>query len=140
VTRRIVYVDTGALIALIWQRDRAHQRIRDHYRLLRASGDTLITSNLVLAETATRLRYDAGLAAALAFRALVDQAVHASLLGVRYSDAELDARAWDVLERFSERSLSFVDCVGAVTARDARAATVFGLDADFSVLGFALEP
>jgi hypothetical protein len=27
-----------------------------------------------------------------------------------------------------------------VTARDASAAAVFGLDADFSVLGFALEP
>ncbi len=139
-TGRVVYVDTGALIALIWQRDRAHQRIREHYRQLRSSGDTLITSNLVLAETATRLGYDAGLRAALAFHTLVDQAVAANLLGVRYTDAELDGRAWEVMERFSERTLSFVDCVGAVTARDARAVSVFGLDADFSVLGFALEP
>jgi predicted nucleic acid-binding protein len=44
------------------------------------------------------------------------------------------------MAKFSERSLSFVDCVGAVTAREGRAAAVFGLDADFSVLGFALEP
>ncbi len=94
----------------------------------------------MLAETATRLRYDAGLKAALAFRTLVEEAVRASLLSVRYTDAELDARAWDVLEKFAERSLSFVDCVGAVTAREARAAAVFGLHADFSVLGFALEP
>ena len=62
------------------------------------------------------------------------------LLTVRYTDAELDARAWDVMERYAERTLSFVDCVGAVAAREARAAAVFGFDADFTVLGFALEP
>jgi predicted nucleic acid-binding protein len=100
----------------------------------------LLTSNLVLAETATRLRYDAGLRAAVAFRALVEEAVGVGLLNVRYADAELDARAWDVMEQYADRTLSFVDCVGAVTAREARAAAVFGLDADFSVLGFALEP
>ncbi len=44
------------------------------------------------------------------------------------------------MERYADRSLSFADCVGAVTAREARAAAVFGLDADFAVLGFALEP
>ncbi len=133
-------MDTGALIALIWRRDRAHERVREHYRRLQAAGDSLLTSNLVLAETATRLRYDAGLPAALAFHALVEEAVAGARLGVRYADAELDAKAWAVMERYADRSLSFVDCASAVIAREARAAAVFGLDADFVVLGFALEP
>jgi len=94
----------------------------------------------VLAETATRLRYDAGLEQALGFRALLEEAVGAGLLTVRYADAELDDRAWQVMEQYGDRALSFVDCAGAVTARDARAAAVFGFDADFTVLGFALEP
>jgi uncharacterized protein len=128
------------LIALIWRRDRAHERVREHYHKLRQSGDALLTSNLVLAETATRLRYDAGLQAALTFRALVDEAVDRGGLTLRYSDAELDAQAWDVMEQYADLALSFVDCVGAVTAREGRATAVFGLDADFSVLGFALEP
>ncbi len=111
-----------------------------HYLRLREAGDTLLTSNLVLAETATRLRYDAGLRAALAFRTLVEEAVDAGRLLVRYTDEELDRKAWDVMERYADRALSFADCIGAVTAREASAAAVFGLDADFSVLGFALEP
>ena len=114
--------------------------MRKHYGKLREARDALLTSNLVLAETATRLRYDAGLRAALAFPGLVDEAVAGGLLTVRSADAEVDARAWDVMERYSDRALSFVDCVGAVTAREGRAAAVFGLDSDFSVLGFALEP
>lgn len=114
--------------------------MREHYRKLRESRDTLLTSNLVLAETATRLRYDAGLPAAVAFRALSEEAAGGGLLAVRYADAELDGHAWDVMAQYADRALSFVDCVGAVTAREARAAAVFGLDADFTVLGFALEP
>lgn len=94
----------------------------------------------MLAETATRLRYDGGLRPALAFRSLVEDAVAAGRLTVRYAGPELDARAWDMMERYGDRSLSFADCVGAVTARDGAAAAVFGLDTDFSVLGFALEP
>jgi predicted nucleic acid-binding protein len=114
--------------------------VRDHYAKLREEGATLLSSNLVIAETATRLRYDAGLPAALAFRALIEQAVDAGLLGLRYADAELDARAWELMEQYAALTLSFTDCVGAVTAREARAETVFGLDADFTRLGFALEP
>jgi uncharacterized protein len=137
---RIVYADSGAFIALLWRRDRAHERIRDHYRSLREAGDVLLTSNLVVSETATRLRYDAGLPAALAFRDLLEAAVEAGRLIVRHADSHLDARAWDMLEQFADLTLSFTDCVGAVTATEGRAAAVFGLDNDFRLMGFALEP
>ena len=99
-----------------------------------------MTSSLVIAETATRLRYDAGLRPALAFRALADEAVAAGRLLIRYADPQLDGRAWDLMERYEDHALSFTDCVGAATAQEAGAVAVFGLDADFSVLGFALEP
>jgi predicted nucleic acid-binding protein len=137
---RIVYADTGAFIALLWRRDRAHERVRDHYRELRAAGDVLLTSNLVVSETATRLRFDAGLDVALAFRELLDAAVAAGRLIVRHTDPEVDAKAWALMERHPDARLSFTDCVGAVTAADGRAAAVFGLDHDIRVLGFTLEP
>lgn len=114
--------------------------MRDHYTTLRDAGDVLLTSDLVVSETATRLRFDAGLDAALAFRSLLEEAVDAGRLIVRHSDAELDARAWDLMERHPGLTLSFTDCVGAVTATEGRAAAVFGLDNDFRVLGFSLEP
>jgi predicted nucleic acid-binding protein len=114
--------------------------VHAHYRKLRESRATLLTSNLVLAETATRLRYDAGLPAALAFKTLVEEAEGAGLLTVRYADADLDSRAWELMEQYDDLALSFADCAGAVTAREARADAVFGLDSDFTVLGFALEP
>lgn len=41
---------------------------------------------------------------------------------------------------YADLRLSYADCVGAVVAKEARAAAVFGLDHDFRVLGFNLEP
>jgi hypothetical protein len=44
------------------------------------------------------------------------------------------------MERYRDRVLSFVDGVGAVIAREASPAAVFGLDVGSAVLGFSLEP
>jgi len=41
---------------------------------------------------------------------------------------------------YSDLSVSFADCVGAVTAREAPGAAVIGLDNDFQVLGSPLMP
>ena len=49
---RVVYADSGAFIALLWRRDRAHELVRDHYTTLREAGDVLLTSDLVVSETA----------------------------------------------------------------------------------------
>ena len=125
---------------MLRRRDRDHERVRSRYYELRDAGDIFVTSNLVIAETATRLRYDEGLPAALRFCEFLDRVTTVGRLAVRYADAELDAKAWAVMERYADRTLSFADCIGAVVAREARAAAVFGLHADFTVLGFALEP
>ncbi len=114
--------------------------MRDHYRVLQRAGDVLLTSNLVISETATRLRYDAGLSAALGYRGLVDEAVEAGRLLVRHADSDLESKGWDVMAQYADLTLSFTDCVGAVTAREGSAGSVFGLDADFRLLGFTLEP
>jgi predicted nucleic acid-binding protein len=99
-----------------------------------------VTVDLAVAETATRLRYDAGVRSALAFRDVIAEAAGRGRLTIRYADESLQEKAWALMERFSDHPLSFADCAGAVTAREARAAAVLALDADFSILGFALEP
>ncbi len=137
---RLLYADTGAFIALIFRRDQAHQSVSDHFRKLRASGDRLVTSEPVVAETVTRLRYDVGLPAVRAFRALVEQAGDRGTLVVRESDVKLRAAAFDVLNRFADLRLSYADAVGAAIAEQRRVDAVLGLDHDFRIMGFTLEP
>jgi predicted nucleic acid-binding protein len=111
---RLLYADTGALIALIHAGDDQHARVAAHFRRLRSLGDRLVTSEAVVAETVTRLRYDAGLPVVRRFRS--------------------------VLERFADLAVSYTDAVGAVIARERQVDAVFGLDNDFRIMGFTLEP
>jgi predicted nucleic acid-binding protein len=137
---RQLYVDTGAFIALVYSRDQAHPAMSTHFRQLRAQGARLITSDPVISETVTRLRYDAGLAVAQAFAALAGRAITQGTLVVRESDPGLREAAFGVLERFADLPLSYADAVGAAVAAERGGIAVFGLDNDFRVMGFVLEP
>jgi uncharacterized protein len=137
---RLVYADTGAFIALVWSRDRAHALVSEHLAGLVAAGDRLVTSEPVVAETVTRLRYDAGLPAALAFRDVVRRAGSQNLLTIRESGDGLRREAFAVLAQYADLRLSYADAVGAVIARESRVDAVFGLDNDFRVMGLTLEP
>ncbi|MGH3664567.1 MAG: type II toxin-antitoxin system VapC family toxin [Egibacteraceae bacterium] len=137
---RIVYVDAGAFIAHLWARDDAYDRVHRHWRRLREADDLLVTCEPVVAETATRLRYDAGLRCSLGFRELLDASVVSGILRIRESDHELRQRAFDVIERYGDLALSYADATGAAVATETRAAAVFGLDHHFRIMGFDLEP
>lgn len=138
--RRVVYVDAGAWIALVWSRDRAHRAISEHFRSLRLRGDLLVTSDPALGETVTRLRYDAGLAACISFQGIIEEAIHSGGLRLREINGELRHRAFEILARHADLRLSYADCIGAAVAEEVRAGAVFGLDHDFRLLGFVLEP
>lgn len=135
-----VHVDTGAFIALIWARDRAHEQMVDAFTELRRDRRRLVTCDPVIGETATRLRYDAGLPAVLRFHALIEQAAVVGQLDVVESDAGLRASAVETMGRFDGLSLSYADAVGAAVARARGADSVLGLDDDFRLLGFRLLP
>lgn len=91
-------------------------------------------------ETATRLRYGAGLTAALAFRRMLLDAVAAGRLRIGWIDEKAEAEAWRVLEQYRDVRLSLTDATGAVTARAAQVREVFGCDSDFEALGFVVLP
>lgn len=137
---KLVYVDTGAWLALLNSREGVHSLARDAYESLADEGVRMITSSDVLDETTTRLRYDVGLKAALAFRGAVDAASRQHLLRVIWVDAAVHQRAWTVLVRNPDVELSFTDATSAAVARDLGVKTVFGFDGDFRALGFELIP
>lgn len=137
---RTLYVDTGAFVALAWRADQQHATVASHFLLLCRERVRLSTSDAVVAETATRLRYDAGLPVVLDFFDVLAEAGRGGLLRVRESDPALRSAAVEVLRQYADLKLSYADAVGAVVAREARADAVFGLDNDFRVMGFTLEP
>lgn len=136
----VVFVDTGAWIALLSRNDHHHERALAYYEELATDGTRLLTTNYIVDETATRLRYDVGLPAALAFRDMLDQSIARRRVRTVWIDAGIQREAWALLERHADVELSLTDATSAVVARRAKAGTVFGFDGDFRALGFDLRP
>lgn len=135
-----VFVDTGAWIALLKRNDSLHKQARIYYEAKVASRDRLLTTNYVVDETATHLRYDAGLEAALVFRRALDEAITARRLRLVWIDERLEREGWQILERYADVELSLTDATSAAVARRAKVREVFGFDADFRALGFDVRP
>ena len=135
-----LFVDTGAWIALLKGDDQMHAPARGFYQERLERGDRFLTTNYVVDETATRLRYDAGLEAALGFRDALDRAVTTRRLRVYWIDRRVERRGWEILERYADVPLSLTDATSAAVAGGAGVAEVFGFDSDFRVLGFVVVP
>lgn len=135
-----LFVDTGGWIALLKRDDEMHARAGRYYEAQVAGGRRLLTTNYVIAETATGLRYDAGLEAAVAFRQAVERAVAGRRLRVVWINARLEREGWDLLEHYSGLALSLTDATSAAVARRAGVNEVFGFDRHFRALGFDLQP
>ena len=135
-----VVVDTGAWIALLSRADQHAAAAADRYGELVAEGTRLVTTNYIIDETATRLRYGAGLDAALAYRRMLDDSVQARRLRITWVDETIEREGWRVLEQYRDVNLSLTDATTAVAARRARIAEIFGFDRDFEALGLIVLP
>ena len=63
----MIFVDTGAWIALLNRNDQHHQEAATVYKSLRQQRIRLLTINYVIDETITRLRYDISHSVAVMF-------------------------------------------------------------------------
>ena len=137
---RTVFVDTGAWIALLDRRDRWHGPVAAHFQRLREVRVRLVTSNYVVDETATHLRYEMGLPAALRWHAALEAALAAGSLDMLWVDEPTEAEGWRLLAQFADVALSLTDATSAVLAHAGRIPEIRGLDRDFEALGLTVLP
>ena len=100
----------------------------------------MITSNYVLAETYTRIRYDDGHAKAIKFHSLIQEAIKVGKLHVEWVTPNIHKEAWHIFENFADQELSFIDCTSFVVASHAGVKEAFGFDEHFNTMGFILRP
>ena len=135
-----VFVDTGAWIAMAVVRDQFHKEAASCYRKLSGEKLLLVTSNYVLVETYTRIRYDDGHAKSVKFHSLIQEAVKAGRLKLEWVTPTIHQEAWDIFEDYADQVFSFVDCTSFVIARHAGIKEVFAFDQHFNTMGFMLRP
>jgi uncharacterized protein len=135
-----VFVDTGAWIGIAVARDEMHEAAAAYARHLAASKASLFTTNYILAEAYTRIRYDDGHAKAIVFDTLIREMIRRRHLTVRWMTPALHDEALEIFRRYDDHMFSIVDCASFVVARRLRVREVFGFDHDFATMSFVLRP
>ncbi len=133
------FVDTGAWIALLVQKDQHHAVARDFFHSI-ARDVRLVTSNYVLSETLTWLAYHGMRETAFRFKEMVDASEHLKRLTMAWVTEETHGYAYRIFEEWDDQDFSFCDCTSFVLARQREVDFVFGFDRHFRSLGFDLQP
>jgi len=135
-----VFVDSGGWLSVIIESDQYHEAGRSYFEALMALGASLETSDFVLDEVITRLRYDVGHGKAAEFLGLVREAVKAGSLTVHWISEAHWIRAEESFLRYGDVRLSFTDCTSFALIHEHPVDEVFGFDAHFEMMGHVLQP
>jgi predicted nucleic acid-binding protein len=135
---RAVFVDTSGWLALILRNDQYHGAAAEYYRWLREQKMPLVTSDYVLDETYTRLRYHAGLETAMVAKAILDEAESMKLLLIKWVDSNIAAKAWELFKQYEDHRVSFTDCTSWSICRDLGIQQAFAFDAHFRLMGLEI--
>ena len=135
----MIFVDTGAWIAVYKRNDRHHRAAVAIYNNLRAREIQLLTTDYVIDEAVTRLRYDANHSVAVAFLEFIGNAEMAGGLTVLAIDKDLFEKAKALFRQYDSTRLSFTDCTSFVVCRENNILEGFAFDQHFSMMGIDLR-
>ena len=136
-----VYVDTGGWAAYFDQSDRFHTLVASYLQatLLQAT-DRLVTSNYVLDETVSFLRYHVSHATALiAFRTLSALA-QVQRITMYEVNGEIRTRAGPIFEQFHDQTFSFTYCISFAICEAHHIQHAVTVDKDFVIFGLVILP
>ena len=133
-----LFLDTSGWFAALSPEENSHREALKLYRSHIQAGDTLITSNLVVAEMQILLSRFRGAHEGVRFLdSLYQDATH----GVVFADRELERNATDRwLRKFADHPISLADAVSFEIMRTHRIRSALTLDEHFTLAGFACIP
>ena len=134
----MIFIDSGAWIALLDQGDRFHEHALEFQReLRRGRHGRMVTTDYVLDESVTYLRLHAGGESLREFRRVLTQS---ESLQVVWTPPDRFWEAWQRLEERTDKRWSLTDCLSFVTMEALDIRRAFGFDTDFLQAGFELLP
>lgn len=135
-----VFVDTWAWYALADEQDTNHEIARLAVDDIIARSTVLITTNFILDEATTLIRYRLSHSAALVFRQTINQLTDNGLLTIVSVNESHEATAGEIFERYADQDFSFTDCTSFAVMREQGLTEAFTGDQHFSTMGFTLIP
>ena len=125
------FVDTGGWLAVVVRTDQYHDVGVLHYEALINRRERLFTSDYVLDETVTRIRYDASHSTAVASLDLIGAAERSGSLQILHVDNMVWRAAESLFRQYHDQDFSFTDCTSFLLPQQADVDEVFGFDHHF---------
>lgn len=132
-----VLVDTSAWIALLARNDQYHAAALPCWARLRNERSLLLTSDYIVDETVTWLRYRVSHAAAVAFW---ETTLQSALVEIAPIDRELLGAAWGLFKKYADQDFSLTDCTSFALMHTQRVQRAFTFDRHFRHAGFEVLP
>lgn len=126
----MIFVDTGAFLALYRKRDQYYRQAADTWAKLEPP---FITSSHITAELATLLARQVGWVEAVDRVTDVYASPHIAVIGSDRED-ELEALRW--MRKYAGQRVSFTDCVSFALMRRHRIRRAFTFDRHFRLAGY----
>ncbi|MCE2400078.1 PIN domain-containing protein [Candidatus Poribacteria bacterium] len=135
----MIFVDTSAWIALINQRDQYHRDAVAVFEGLQQQEIRLLTTDYVIDETVTRLRYDTNHTLAVEFLNRIELLEETEILTIAEIDKNIFEQAKALFRQYDSVQLSFTDCTSFVICRANHIFEAFAFDHHFQIMGIDLR-
>ena len=134
---KAVFIDTAGWVACADASDPAHLRFTAARDASLKAGAMLVTTDFVVDETLTLLRFRLGLDAAETWWHQVDRSPR---LRWERVDSDRFEKARQLFFQYRDKQFSFTDCTSFVVMREARLTQALTTDRHFKQMGFQLLP
>lgn len=135
----MIFVDAGAWIAISNPRDQHHRETVTIYNRIQQQGTYFLTTDYVIDETVTRLRYDTNHSLSVMFLERIELLVETDILILVEIDKDVFGKAKALFRRYDSALLSFTDCTSFVVCRENNIREAFAFDQHFSMMGINLR-
>lgn len=135
----MIFVDTGAWIALSNPRDQHSREAVAIYDDLEHQEIQLLTTDFVIDETVTRLRYDESHWLAVTFLDTIEHLERGERLTLLEIDDDVFAATKALFRQYDSARLSFTDCTSFVVCRENNITEAFAFDQHFAMMGIDLR-
>lgn len=134
----IVFVDTSAWLALTYSDDEYHEKATNKYKDILESDSLLITSDYIIDETVTRIRYDLNHVKAVNFIDEIYDAEEKNLVRIEKVKDSIIKKSIEIFKKYDDQYFSFADCTSFSICKNKNIDIIFAFDDDFYIMGFKL--
>lgn len=134
------FIDTNAWLNFVLKKEPNHQKAKEIFRSIIKDGNSLFTSNDIVDETITKLRYTEGLHLAKKVYSLLRENFQKRLVIQLWTDEKIQHDAWKLLEKFQDHKLSLTDTTSIILMNRFHIDNIFTFDSDFRKVGITTLP